>query len=114
MAFRGSLVLVKNEANSSKTELELYLKDYFSEAGLVQTKIQDAMLYVFSIFREHIDKPIKPESICHPIGINRYFHYQLLNSDMSVTEFAKYRMKSDKEFVTQIEIWFDQGKEWAS
>ncbi len=48
--FRGSLVLVKNEANSSKTEFELYLKDYFSEAGLVQTKIQDAMLYVFSIF----------------------------------------------------------------
>jgi hypothetical protein len=108
--FRGSLVLVKNEANSSKTEFELYLKDYFSEAGLVQTKIQDAMLYVFSIFREHIDKPIKPESICHPIGIDRYFHYQLLNSDMSVTEFAKYRMKSDKEFQAQIEIWFDEGK----
>ena len=29
---------------------------------------------------------------------------------MSVTEFAKYRMKSDKEFQAQIEIWFDEGK----
>ena len=106
----GSLVLVKSRVEPSKTELQLYLENDVSEAGLVDTKIEDAMLYLFGIFYDHINKPIKPESICHPIGINRYFHYQLLNSDMSVTEFAKYRMKSDKEFQAQIEIWFDEGK----
>ena len=103
----GSVELTKSAA---RTELETYLEKHFSEVGLVQTKIQDAMLYVFGVFQKDKSKPVKSESISHPIGINRYFHYQLLNSDISVIEFGNCRMKSDEEFQAQIKYWFCKDK----
>lgn len=112
-ALKGPLELAKNKS-SNKTELEIYLENNFAEAGLVDNKIQDSISYVYGVFPEtemySEDESINFKSICHPIGINRYFHYQLLNSDISVVEFDKYRVLSNDEFQTQLKKWIEENK----
>lgn len=112
-ALKGPLELAKNKS-SNKTELEIYLENNFAEAGLVDNKIQDSISYVYGVFPETAmyseDESINFKSICHPIGINRYFHYQLLNSDISVVEFDKYRVLSNDEFQTQLKKWIEENK----
>lgn len=103
----------------SKTSLEYYLENHFNEPGLEKTKIQDAMSYVVRIFRSKQmyvkDRPIEEfKSICHPIGINRYFHYRLLNSDISVVEFDRYRVLSDERFQFQLKKWIEERKNGIS
>ncbi len=111
-ALKGPLELAKNES-LNKTELEIYLENNFAEAGLVDNKIQDSISYVYGVFPEtgmySEDGSINFKSICHPIGINRYFHYQLLNSDISVVEFDKYRVLSNEEFQTQLKKWIEEN-----
>lgn len=104
----------KVDQDSFKTELEIYLKNHIVEAGLVYAKIQDAVSYVLGVFPEKEiyseNESINFKSICHPIGINRYFHYRLLNSDISVVEFDKYRILSNTEFKMQLRKWIEEKK----
>lgn len=104
---------------ASKTKLEFYLENHFNELGLANTKIQDAMSYVVCAFllnpKYVKDKPIEEfKSISHPIGINRYFHYRLLNSDISVVEFDRYRVLSDERFQIQLKKWIEEKKNGVS
>jgi hypothetical protein len=48
-------------------------------------------------------------SISNAVAIDRYFHYNLLNSNLSEKEFSKYRQKSESEFKNKIKEWINNG-----
>lgn len=100
--------------DKSSNALNLYLENNFTKVGLVKTNIEDAMLYIRNVFPDermyYGDKIVKSNSICHPNSINRYFHYQLLNSDISIIELDKCKSLSNEKFHMQIKQWVKEDK----
>jgi hypothetical protein len=48
-------------------------------------------------------------SISNPISIDRYFHYNLLDSNLSEIEFSNFRQKNEVVFQAKIKEWADNG-----
>lgn len=95
-----------------KTELEEYLELNYKSVGIRKNQIDEVVSYVYAIFPHYSNfSSEKPEllSISNPISISRYFHYNLLSTDLSEIEFSKYRRKSEKEFQEKIKEWIEKG-----
>lgn len=107
-------ILYKNVGTeeNQKTKFEKALND---NIGIERNQIEDILKYVYNIFPENYeiysDHTIELLSIVNPISVNRYFHYNLLESDLSEIEFSKYRQKSLLEFKVKIKEWVDKGFE---
>ncbi|MDR0830490.1 MAG: KAP family NTPase [Prevotellaceae bacterium] len=97
-----------------KTILEEYLETHYIDVGIQKNQISDVLRYVtniFSVYKSNIYHTPNYSllSITNSIAIDRYFHYNLLNSNLSEIEFSKYRQKSEKEFQDKINEWSHNG-----
>ena len=78
-----------------------YLYDHFNEVSVSEHQIGDVMRYINYIFCKQ--SPVIPKSIVSPTGIRRYFHYALLNGNLSQIEFDNLRDdKSDSNYWSYI------------
>ena len=78
-----------------------YLYDHFNEVSVSEHQIGDVMIYINYIFCKQ--SPVIPKSIVSPTGIRRYFHYALLNGNLSQIEFDNLRDdKSDSNYWSYI------------
>jgi len=104
------LTLIKDDKN--EINLEKYLKTNYQDVGIQENQILDVLKYVYGVFPDfgtfHTVKQ-KLKSITNPISIDRYFHYNLLISNLSEIEFSNFRQKSDEEFQTKIKEWVNKG-----
>ncbi|WP_321375014.1 P-loop NTPase fold protein [uncultured Draconibacterium sp.] len=112
------LTLKKKRDEQDNVLDETVLKDYLDvnhkEVGIQESQIENAIAYVYNIFPSHsIYSSVTPQllSISNPISINRYFHYNLLKSDLSEIEFSNSRNKTKVDFVADIKGWLDDGFE---
>lgn len=109
------LTLAKIKEDNQETGvtcLEQYLKTNYQDVGIQENQIGDALKHIFSVFPEYSTFPtvkISLLSIANPISIDRYFHYNLLSSNISEIEFSNYRSESYEKFQTKIEDWIRQG-----
>ena len=97
-----------------ETVLKEYLNENYKEVGIQENQIENAITYVYNIFPSHsIYSSVTPQllSISNPISINRYFHYNLLKSDLSEIEFSNSRNKTKENFIADIKGWLDDGFE---
>ena len=100
-----------------KTALEEHLNTHYTEAGIQRNQILEVIKYVNNIFPCNHYGLLSLEqekglfSITNAAAIDRYFHYSLLNSNLSEIEFSKYRQKSEIEFQIKITEWINSGLE---
>lgn len=102
----------ENDNEQDETILEEYLKTKHKDVGIQKGQIESAISYVYNVFPSHsIYSSVTPKllSISNPISINRYFHYNLLQSDLSEVEFSNSRNKVKENFITDIKSWLDKG-----
>lgn len=102
----------EKDRDTDKSIIEEYLQLNYQNAGIQPNQIQDVIKYLYRIFPHHNHfSHIKTNltSISNPTSVNRYFHYSLLESDLSEIEFSKSRQKSQKEFKSKIKEWVDKG-----
>ena len=107
---RTYYLCLKKEEKEDSTLLEFFLKTNARSVGLNKNCIPSVISHVSKIFRNVNSSVINIRSISSPIGINRYFHYRLLNSDISTVEFSKYRIQPIEIFQNQIKKWLDENK----
>lgn len=102
-----------NNVGIEKNQKTKFEKALNNNIGIEKKQIEDILKYVYNIFPDYsesnLDHTIELLSIANPISINRYFHYNLLKSDLSEIEFSKYRQKPLKEFEDRIKEWVDNG-----
>lgn len=106
----------EQQSNNKKTKLEEYLNAHHSDLGIDKKQIDDVLIYVANIFpsgtlgdilqKESYDSL---RSIADPIAIERYFHYHLLDSNLSEVEFSRYRQESEATFFEKIKEWIENG-----
>lgn len=109
---------LKDENDDKKeleeTVLEKYLKEHYINVGIQKNQIKEAISYVSIVFPSY-DAFVRPNyyssllSIANATAIDRYFQYNLLNSNLSEIEFSTYRQKPEEEFQAQIENWVNDG-----
>jgi hypothetical protein len=97
---------------SDDVKLEKYLNTNYTDVGIQKNQINDVIKYVCAVFPVHNQYArIKSgiTSITNPSSIDRYFHYNLLTSDLSEIEFSKFRQGSDADFISKIDEWVENG-----
>lgn len=102
----------KDDKELDKTILEEYLEKGYSNVGIQENQITTVLKYVRCVFHTYdiYSTPhTKLLSISNPISVDRYFHYNLLNSNLSEIEFSKYRQKNEVEFQQKIKEWASNG-----
>ncbi len=105
-------VQVSEDISSNNTELEEYLLLNNKSIGIQKSQIKEVEKYVYAIFPHYSEfSSEKPEllSISNPISVSRYFHCNLLSTNLSEIEFSNHRRKSEEEFQTKIEEWYSEG-----
>lgn len=102
----------KDDKELDKTLLEDYLDTSYPNVGIQKDQIAVVLRYLRCIFPDYdiyFTPQIKALSISNPIAIDRYFHYNLLDSNLSEIEFSASRQKSEVEFQAKIKEWVDNG-----
>ena len=108
----------KNEDKKllEKTAFEEYLETHFADVGILKNQINDVLKYVALVFPFEASNKgnigntkYSLLSIRNPIAVERYFHYKLLNSNLSEKEFSEYRFKTDCEFHAKINEWIEKN-----
>lgn len=97
---------------TDKTILEEYLNEKYQEVGIQKNQINDVIKHVYAVFPYYNHLPELKDnhlSIANSLYIARYFHYSLLNSNLSEVEFSKYRVKPIKDFFNKIDEWINKG-----
>lgn len=94
----GEISLGLREGTTSKIiSLFEYLQDHGDEVSVSEHQIEDVMKYVDYIFGKK--SSVISKSIVSPTGVRRYFHYALLNGNLSEIEFDNLRNdKSDSKY----------------
>lgn len=95
-----------------KTVLADYLESNYKTVGIQKNQIKEVESYVYAIFPHYTpytSEKLKLLSVANPISIDRYFHYNLLSSNLSEIEFSNYRRKSEAEFQEKITEWIKKG-----
>lgn len=98
--------------NTDKIIIKEYLKNNYKDVGIQSMQIDDVINYLYCVFPHYdyfYDLNISLLSISNPISIARYFHYNLLDSNLSELEFSKYRRKNTQEIKKQIKEWVEKG-----
>ena len=101
-----------NDKELDKTLLEDYLETSYPNVGIQKDQITIVLRYLRCIFLDYdiySTPQIKALSISNPIAIDRYFHYNLLDSNLSEIEFSNFRQKSEVELQAKIKEWADNG-----
>ena len=98
----GEITLGLRDGSTSKTILLFeYLQDHGDDVSVSEHQIEDVMKYVEYIFSKR--SFVVPKSIVSPTGVRRYFHYALLNGNLSQIEFDNLRDdKSDSNYWSYI------------
>jgi hypothetical protein len=99
------------DKEKDRTILEEYLDENYKEVGIQKNQIANVLKYVNGIFPDYdvYSARLELTSIANPIGIDRYFYYNLLNSNLSEIEFSHYRNESDNVFLVKIKEWIEKG-----
>ena len=102
----------KEGKDTDKVIIEEYLKNNYKNVGIQHTQIDEVIDYLYCVF-PHYDHLYNLEisllSISNPISVDRYFHYDLLDSNLSEIEFSKFRRKNTQEFKEKIKKWVENG-----
>ena len=85
----GETIINFIKGKAGKTVFYKYLNEHVNEVGVSKHQIEDVMKYVDYVFSKKW--PVIPKSIVSPTGIRRYFHYALLNGNLSQIEFDNLR-----------------------
>lgn len=112
----NNFLTLKREKNhdgndTDKVIIKEYLKDNYKDVGIQSVQIDDVINYLYCVFPHYDylhDLNISLLSISNPISINRYFHYDLLDSNLSEIEFSNFRRKNTQEFKEQIKKWVEK------
>lgn len=92
-----TFVYVSGERNFSK-----YLMEHTDEVSILKSQIQDVEKYVNAIF--YGERANIYNSIISPMSIDRYFHYSLLNGNLSFIKVSNLiKDKSDSNFWKYVE-----------
>lgn len=87
---------------AGKSLLAQYIKGHTDEVGLSRSKIEEVEKYVSKIFNG--ERKEIYNSIISPMSIDRYFHYSLLNGNLSFIKFSNLiKEKSDSNYWKYIE-----------
>jgi hypothetical protein len=112
---RNNYLTLKKEKigdkEKEKTLLEEYLEKSYEEVGIPENQIVDALKYVNVVFPDYdiYSVSLQLTSIANPVGIDRYFFYSLLNSNLSEIEFSHYRNEPCNVFLIKIQEWIRRG-----
>lgn len=105
--------LDKDGNPTENVKIKKYLESNFPDVGLSKNQIEDAYSYICAIFpfqNTYSNISISLISVRNPISVDRYFHYNLLNSNLSEVEFSNSRFyDSEQEFLSKIDVWVGKG-----
>lgn len=111
-----SLAINKEKGSDGREIRKILIREYlllnYLKVGVQYNEIDNVINYLYAIFPhyQHLhDIHLELLSIANPSSVARYFHYNLLQSDLSEIEFSKYRQKTSQEFHDGINDWIKKG-----
>lgn len=102
----------KNPNENNKTVLENHLTDNYPNVGIQPIQIKEVIRcvgFLFPVYNDYEQVKVSLHSINNPTSIDRYFHFNLLRSNLSEIEFSKYRSQSNDVFQQKIKDWVNTG-----